>query len=85
MRQPLFYGSNSKVPNTLVHLLESSGNNTFKDGRAATSSTMFARGSSFGVDTYQDFQFNSGAALEYSFTIKEFRKDYITIEFNSIK
>ncbi len=53
----------------LYHLLESSGENTFLEGEAATNDTLFQAGDSFGVETFQDFMFHDGSALGYTFTI----------------
>ena len=80
-----FYYDNSPSEassSCLLHLLESSGENTFSNGYAASNSTLFRRFASFGKDTYQDFVFNNGELLPYWFEVKEFTANKVTIDFH---
>ncbi len=52
----------------LLHLLEASGKNTMKSGKAATDDALFHMGDTFPTKTgeYASFQFNSGNAFPYT-------------------
>ena len=79
-----FYNSNEAKDissQTLIHLLESSGNNTFVNGEAANNQTLFRRGTTFGEDVFKDFTFNNGQKLDYSFSISTLNQDSVTISF----
>jgi hypothetical protein len=54
----------------LIHLLESSGVNTFKHQGFATNATLFQTGMSFN-DQNQPFYFNDGTRLPWQLTIGE--------------
>jgi len=64
----------------LVHLLESSGENTFKHGGIATDDTLFTEGMTFGYDTFSNYTFNSGVALGYKFTVTSVTASGATLE-----
>ena len=64
----------------LYHLLESSGNNTFKNGNLADNNTLFRFNDTFGVDTYLDLAKKAG----YSFQITNIQTDNISIKFTSL-
>ncbi len=64
----------------LYHLLESSGQNTFKDGLLADNNTFFHYGESFGVNNYQDLATKCG----YTFKIVDISTKDISIEFKSL-
>ena len=66
----------------LLHLLESSGENSFASGLAATNSTLFRRFASFGKDTFKDFKFHNGEDLSYWFEVKEYTANKVTIDFH---
>ena len=55
--------SNGKV---LYHLLESSGNNSFKDGVPANNDTLFKYGDDFGITNYKNYTFSSGEEAEFT-------------------
>ena len=62
------------------HLLESSGQNTFKDGYGATNKTSFKLGSTFGVNTFQDLASECGV----TFAITKLNLKEATITFSKI-
>ena len=64
----------------LIHLLESSGNNTFADGIPANNETLFRTGNDFGVKTFKEFKFFDGSEPEYSLKVKSLSTRDITIE-----
>ncbi|MDY0345173.1 MAG: hypothetical protein RBR44_01240 [Bacilli bacterium] len=70
--------------NRLYHLLESSGENTFINGGVATNDTLFKAGDSFGINTFNDFVFNSGDELGYTFTISQITNTFAKISINKI-
>ena len=57
---------NSDSDTPFVHLLESSGNNTFKDGFGASNKTLFKLGSTFGVDTFKELSQECGVTFQVS-------------------
>lgn len=65
----------------LVHLLESSGKNTFIKGANATNATLFKEGSTFGVSTFQSFKFHSGKKLPFVFEITSLNEEEAVITF----
>ena len=73
--------SNPETQNPIYHLLEKSGENTFINGMPATNETLFRTRDSFGYSTFSDFTFNSGAALEYKFTVSALSSTSATINF----
>lgn len=70
--------------NRLYHLLESSGENTFKDGAVATNEILFMKGDTFGRNTFQNFTFNDGTPLDFTFEIQELTNTYATISFQKL-
>ena len=69
----------------LYHLLESSGNNTFKDGKPATNETLFTKGDDFGITAFNDFTFDNGYKPNFTLKVKEVRNDYIALEIDTTK
>ena len=67
------------VVNPLYHLLEASGNNTFKDGKLATNATLFKYGDTFGINTFQELSTRAG----YTFEVVETGVKQVTIKFTS--
>ena len=65
----------------LIHLLESSGQNTFITGGHATNDTLFKAGDSFGVRTFKDFTMNSEDPFGWTFTIDAIEDGVATITF----
>ena len=60
------------------HLLESSGQNSFFEGKCASNKTLFKYNSTFGVDTFQDLASEFGVTFKVSkVTVNE-----ATITFN---
>lgn len=68
----------------LYHLLESSGENTFLTGAAASDATLFKAGDSFGLNTFADFTFHDGSALGYTFTVESLTTYSATISFSQV-
>ena len=64
----------------LIHLLESSGKNTFIDGVPANNNTLFRTGDDFGITKFTDFNFSDGNAPEYGIKVKSLSTRDITIE-----
>ena len=50
----------------LYHLLESSGNNSFLEGKCASNHTLFKYGATFGVDTFKDLASEFGITFKVS-------------------
>ena len=67
--------SNQRRP--LISLLESSGFNSFKDGKYASNDTLFTFGDSFGFDTY----INLSKKIGYKFKISNISTDSVTLSF----
>ena len=67
---------------TLVHLLESSGNNTFKDGVPANNDTLFRNGDDFGITKFTDFKFSNGEGTAFKLKVKTISTRNITIEYS---
>jgi hypothetical protein len=70
--------------NRLYHLLEASGQNTFLNGGIATSSTLWQKGDTFGIDTFTNFTFNGGDDLGYTFSISDLNNTAAKIVINKI-
>ncbi|MFA5421437.1 MAG: hypothetical protein WC344_01405 [Bacilli bacterium] len=68
----------------LYHLLESSGANTFITGGVADDATLFQKGDTFGVDTFQNFTFNNGEELGYTFTISNLANTHAMVTIHKI-
>ena len=64
----------------LIHLLESSGNNTFIDGTPANDNTLFKYGSDFGITKFKDFTFSNGESPNFTLKVKAVSSKYITLE-----
>lgn len=64
----------------LVHLLESSGNNTFIDGVPANNDTLFKYGTDFGITTFKDFKFSNGESPNLTLKVKGISTKDITLE-----
>lgn len=67
----------------LYHLLESSGQNTFKDAKTATNDTLFRLNDDFGIDTFTDFTFSDGSKPQFKMRVKAISSKYITLEMNT--
>lgn len=72
----------AKIDPVLYHLLERDGNNTLIDGNPFSVSSLFTKGDHFGVDTYNDFVFDNGSPLTYTFFIESMDNNGVTISFN---
>ncbi len=79
-----FTSGDSFSENILLHLLESSGQNTFKDGYKAKNETLFKTGDSFGVNTFQNYDFNDNSLCIYNFEIISLNNTEATIEINKL-
>ena len=64
----------------LYHLLESSGENTFKYGQLASNDTLFRYGDTFGVNTFKELSSRCG----YTFKIVDVSTNNVSIQFTSI-
>ena len=64
----------------LYHLLESSGENTFKDAMPASNKTLFTAGSDFGINTFIDFKFSNGENPNFKLKVKSISSIDITLE-----
>ena len=71
-----------KVP-VLIHLLESSGKNTFKDYIPANNDTLFRTGDDFGITKFTDFTFSDGSTTNFKLKVKELSTRDITIEIST--
>ena len=67
----------------LIHLLESSGKNTFKDGIPANNDTLFRTGDDFGITKFTDFTFSDGSKPNFKLKVKELSTRDITIEIST--
>lgn len=65
---------------TLLHLLESSGQNTFASGVPANNDTLFRLGSDFGITVFTDFTFSNGEKPNFTLKVKGISNNDITIE-----
>lgn len=65
----------------LVHLLESSGQNSFYYGSEATNETLFQIGDSFGKTTFNSFKFNDSTKVPFTFEITAMNDAGVTISF----
>ena len=71
-----------RVP-VLVHLLESSGKNTFKDYVPANNYTLFRTGDDFGITKFTDFTFSDGSKPNFKLKVKSLSTKDITIEIST--
>lgn len=69
---------------SLYHLLENHGAETFKNGEMATMKTFWYKGDDFGVTCFNDFTFNSGAKLGYTFRVDSLDSGSATITFTKL-
>ncbi len=67
----------------LVHLLESSGNNTFVNGIPANNETLFKIGDDFGINTFTDFKFSNGEHPNFTLKVKTLSEKDITLEIST--
>ena len=71
-----------RVP-VLVHLLESSGKNTFKDYIPANNDTLFRTGDDFGITKFIDFTFSDGSKPNFKLKVKSLSTKDIKIEIST--
>ena len=71
-----------RVP-ALVHLLESSGKNTFKDYIPANNETLFRTGDDFGITKFTDFTFSDGSKPNFKLKVKSLSTKDITLEIST--
>lgn len=64
--------------NVIYHLLESSGENTFKNGRLASNKTFWGYGDTFGIDTFQDLAKKAG----YTFKVTALGSQNVKVTFS---
>lgn len=76
----IFRNKEDQTP-ALLKLLESSGENSFKYGKASSNDTLFKKGDSFGLDTFTTFSFDNGSTPMFDFEIIELNNDLIKIKF----
>ena len=69
----------AETGSVLYHLLESSGENTFKDGHLANNNTLFRYGDTFGIDTFKELSNRAG----FTFKIVDVATNDVTIKFTS--
>lgn len=67
--------------NTLISYLENTNNSKLKKGYAASNDTLWYQGAKFGVTSHQDFVFNNGGAMDYTFEITKLDETGVTIKF----
>jgi M6 family metalloprotease-like protein len=63
----------------LIHLLESSGENSFKHRGFATNDTLFQQGQVFQGNVFEQFTFNSGLTLPFTIEIGPMTESGVTI------
>lgn len=70
---------------TLLHLLESTGRNTFRtNGKQIGNTTIFGNGSFFGHNSkFVNYKFNDGSYLDYVIEVKSITDEGATIVFNA--
>ncbi len=64
----------------MYHLLESSGENTFKNALPATNDTLFRVGHDFGIKTFKDFTFSNGEKTSFTMKVKAISSSEITLD-----
>lgn len=69
---------NNSNDKPLYHLLESSGQNTFKEGGCASNETLFKYNSTFGIKTFEDLASEFGV----TFKVSQLTVNQATITFN---
>ncbi len=69
---------------SLYQLLEKSGENSFMNGGVATDETLFHAGDAFGINTFENFTFNDGSELGYTFKIDSLTNTAATITFTRL-
>src|SRR5574344_2239049 len=81
--------TSSKSGHPLIHLLEKSGENTFKNNEMATDDTLFHANDSFGYtssfmsDEFPNGSFYKGERVPYKFVVKEITATTATISFEA--
>ena len=70
---------NGKV---LYHLLEASGENTFKEGKPASNETLFKLDSDFGINHFKDYTFSNGDLVNFTLKVNRISLDKIDITIN---
>ena len=75
--------SGGKFDNRLIHLLESSGKNTFFKGATATNATLFKEKDTFGAKKgiFDTFKFHSGKELPFVFEVTSINEEEAVITF----
>lgn len=73
-----------KGEQVLLHLLESSGNNTFINGVPANNETLFRLGDDFGIETFKDFKFSNGESPNFTLKVKQISSRDITLEISKL-
>lgn len=69
----------------LIHLLESSGQNTFLDGIPANNDTLFKIDSDFGITKFTDFTFNTGEKVNFKMRVKAVSSKEATLEISTLE
>lgn len=69
---------------TLIHLLESSGDNTFINGIPANNDTLFRLDDDFGITTFKDFTFDSGDKPNFTLKVKSISSKSVKIEVSKL-
>lgn len=69
--------------NYLLHLLEATGRNSFKDGKTMSNSTLFTEGTYFGHKRFDGFKLNDEEAFDYVIQIKSITPEGATLVFNA--
>ena len=67
--------------NTLISYLENTNTSKLKQGYAASNDTLWYKEDTFGVDSHQNFTFNNGGSLNYTFKITKLDNSGMTIKF----
>lgn len=76
--------SRSAEPNnSLIHLLEATGRNSFKENKKISNTTLFKEGATFGYKKFENYKFNDGTYLDYIIEVKSITDEGATIVFNA--
>ncbi len=67
----------------LIHLLESSGENTFLDGIPASNETLFKLNDDFGITTFKDFTFHNGEKVNFTMKVKAISTKGVTLDIST--
>ena len=68
---------------TLIHLLESSGQNTFLNGVPASNETLFRLGDDFGITKFKDYQFSTGEKVKFTLKVKQITTKTVKLEIST--